>query len=288
MVDKTSHHILETDVLKIKKAVIQTGRRLKELMYQDDPSIFQYKKDNVAGHKSLGIDLLAEDLFVENLNHSRIGGQVISEESGLIELDNQSDSVYTLILDPLDGSTNFRRGIPFNCISVAFMPGITDITLESLQYGLIYDFNSGNQFEIHASEIFFNGTEFYKSLNTGPRAISYYYSQNAPHKNYPFETNTKIRTLGCAALELVYVAYGGFDGFIDVRGGLGTYDFAVAAKYVRLMGGHVTVMKEDEPIIIPNNEVLLNDIIPGYKLIAARSKDLHDELLSQLYPDLKK
>lgn len=277
---------LETEILKIKKAIIKTGRRLKELMYSNDDELFTYSDENVAGHRSLVVDLLAEDLLVRNLVHHKIGGRVLSEESGNIPLNVDSASQFTFVIDPIDGSNNYRRGIPFNCISVAFSSGLDEIAFSSVEHGILYDFNTGNIFEFHLNDIYFNGQEIYKSINTGPKVISYYYYGKHIAHNYPFEKQAKIRTLGCAALELVYVAYGGFDAFIDIRGNLRSYDYAVAAKIVQLMGGQVTIISDDDnPRILPHSEIMIDQLKAGYKLIAARSRELHDEILHQIYPE---
>ncbi len=277
------------DLLQIRKSIISTGKTLKRLLNSRQSDLFAYQMNNMAGHKSLGIDLKAEDLLVEAFNSAGLRGQVISEERGIIPLESNDGIYYTFIVDPLDGSTNFRRGIPFNCISVAYMPDMDEIYLDQLENGIIYDFNSGNLYEVRDNQAFVNDDPMKMRQSAKPRTICYYYysSNGMQQKLLSFERNFRIRTLGCAALELVHVATGGFDGFIDVRGGLGTYDFAVAAKILELMGASVTylVSKADGQEEVTPSDILLNDLQAGYKLVASQNKEFHDSMLESLKYD---
>lgn len=271
------------DLLQIRKSIVRAGKMIKSLLNSQNDDLFMYKIDNKAGHKALGIDLKAEDRIVSEFNKSGIRGKVISEERGEIYLKSTEGTYYTFIIDPLDGSTNFRRGIPFNCISVAYMPKEGDIYFGELRNGIVYDFNSDNLYEIRDNSVFLNDDPLKLRKTAKPRTVCYYYysSNDTKPKLLRFEKNYRIRTLGCAALELVHVATGGFDGFIDVRGGLGTYDFAVAAKILELMGASITFLSNDQILDDPSS-ILLNDLQAGYKLIAAQDKEFHDVLVNSL------
>lgn len=274
--------IPESDYANIRKAVVQTGDEIYKLM--NNKELLDYSTENVAGHRSLIIDIRAEDIIVKNLQELGIGGQVISEETGHISLDG-SETPYTFIIDPLDGSTNYKKGIPFSCISVGISNDFERFSYESLKYGIIYDFNSKTIYEIINGKLYVNGTTFTRSSSDQPLVISYYnYGKSCTNQLYNFERKARIRTLGSAALEMVYLARGGLNAFIDVRGSLGTYDFAVAAKFITLMGGTVAFYSDDFKGTIPYDAIMLNEIKSNYKIIATFDQQLHEMIVSDLCP----
>ena len=61
-------------------------------------------------------DLKAESIIREELQTARPGYGLLMEESGEIE---GPDKTHRWIVDPLDGTTNFMRGIPHFAISIA-------------------------------------------------------------------------------------------------------------------------------------------------------------------------
>jgi len=65
------------------------------------------------GDVSTGIDLMAEAIFVE---HLRPFGRIESEESGVI-----GSGEWTIILDPIDGSSNILSGLPYYGTSAAWV-----------------------------------------------------------------------------------------------------------------------------------------------------------------------
>src|SRR3990170_1869584 len=64
------------------------------------------------------VDLAAEKAIVEVLLENDLSFTLVSEESGIKEFgDNPRDWYVTV--DPIDGTTNLMRGLPFYCSSVA-------------------------------------------------------------------------------------------------------------------------------------------------------------------------
>ncbi|NQV02149.1 MAG: inositol monophosphatase, partial [Bacteroidia bacterium] len=64
---------------------------------------------------------------------------VLSEEAGFLGGSNKNTD-YRWIVDPLDGSLNFSRGIPINCISIALWKGMEPLL------GVVCDFNRDETF----------------------------------------------------------------------------------------------------------------------------------------------
>ncbi len=271
---------------KIKKAVYRTGQFLKEKHASGDPSIFEYKEKNVGGHKSLQIDLLAEDEFVHTLNTVGVPGLVLSEERGEIPLDKQGtrDDVI-IVLDPLDGSSNYKRSIPFSVVSAAIIPydHFDHASFADLEYGIVYDFWRNKMYGLRDGEPFEDNRPMMKINDNGssPAISLYTYQSEMYGVVFEFEKRAMIRCLGSAALELTYVALGALSAYVDVRTLLKTYDFSVGAKLVELMSGSVTIFRKGE--ILSPHDVILTDLSLGYGLVASRDENTH----SLVMPDVK-
>jgi myo-inositol-1(or 4)-monophosphatase len=67
--------------------------------------------------------------------------RLVSEELGERTF-GDGDSPWVVVVDPIDGSLNAKRGLPFFCISIAFADGPT---LDDVAFGYIRDFGSGEE-----------------------------------------------------------------------------------------------------------------------------------------------
>ena len=77
----------------------------------EEENIFEAKGIGFGGDRSLNIDLIAEQYFIDALSEY---GNIFSEERGFI--DNKKDK--TIIIDPIDGSYNVSNHIPYFGCSV--------------------------------------------------------------------------------------------------------------------------------------------------------------------------
>jgi len=78
-----------------------------------DAALRQRSNVGAGGDVSTGIDLAAEAIFVEHLHAL---GRIESEESGTI-----GTGEYTIVLDPIDGSSNILSGFPYYGTSAALI-----------------------------------------------------------------------------------------------------------------------------------------------------------------------
>jgi len=62
------------------------------------------------------VDTMANNAILDEIKKNFPEHHIISEES---KHANKSDSEYTWIIDPLDGTKNFLHGIPYYCVSIA-------------------------------------------------------------------------------------------------------------------------------------------------------------------------
>ncbi|HUZ14852.1 MAG TPA: inositol monophosphatase family protein [Gaiellaceae bacterium] len=84
------------------------------------------------GDETTAIDKAAEDAIVERFRAT--GASIVSEELGFLD---GSDTV--VVIDPIDGSLNAKRGIPFFSLSVAVADGRT---MDDVHFGFVHDFGS--------------------------------------------------------------------------------------------------------------------------------------------------
>ena len=86
-------------------------------------------------------DIRAEELILDALR-LETDFPILSEESvSSFIFPSEKDRMYWVI-DPLDGSLNYHRGIPFCCISIALCRN------QEALMGCIFDFNSDEMFNL--------------------------------------------------------------------------------------------------------------------------------------------
>ena len=101
------------------------------------------------GDDTTVIDKEAERVAVarlEALEAAGIGFLLVSEELGERRF-GDPESPWIVVLDPIDGSLNAKRGLPFFCISIAFADGPT---LDDVRFGFVKDFGSGEEWVAEA------------------------------------------------------------------------------------------------------------------------------------------
>src|SRR3990170_5389006 len=85
------------------------------------------------------VDLAAEKAIIEVLLDHDLSFTLISEESGIKEFGNKPSTCYVTV-DPIDGTTNLVRGLPFYCSSIAVSrkPTLSEVFAASIT-DLVHD-----------------------------------------------------------------------------------------------------------------------------------------------------
>jgi myo-inositol-1(or 4)-monophosphatase len=179
-----------------------------------------------SGDTTLLADKEAEGRLFRALN--RIESlRIISEEAG-----NRGDPNGRLVavVDPLDGSSNFERGIPFYCTSVAVATGDS---LGDVSWGLIRNLVNGDVYWArrgHGS--FKNGSRLRASKTSALRSAVLDIDISRTSAGLVTRLAPLIASVarqvhfGANALELCLLAEGKVDAFVDVRGRMRMTDFA--------------------------------------------------------------
>ncbi len=180
------------------------------------------------------IDKIAENVAVEKLNKSKIKVNLLSEEIGFI--DNNSE--YTFVLDPVDGTRNAYRGIPFYAVSLA----IGKKRISDVEYGIVKNIPTGS---VYSAEKKVGAFLDNKKLVVPDVPDKEILSSLTLGKNYhpvaiDLAKKEKVRSLGSASLEMCMVAKGALDFFIVGKEDIRVFDIAASTLILREAGGVVT------------------------------------------------
>ena len=186
----------------------------------------------------LQLDIDTENIIKDYLSaHSNY--PTLGEETGSSEELNK----FFWVIDPLDGTSNFLRGIPISCVSIALMNKTKPIL------GVIYDFNHGDLYFGHKdSNAFINDQEIHVSslslknestLVTGIPAKKNYSDDEFNQLISTFQSWKKIRMIGSAAMAAVYVAAGKAETYQEK--GIFLWDIAAGAAIVTSAGGVASI-----------------------------------------------
>jgi myo-inositol-1(or 4)-monophosphatase len=188
------------------------------------------------------IDERAQQLIVEVLDDHCPGFDVLAEESGAHVGAEHADG-YRWIIDPIDGTTNFTRGIPPYAVSIALQHEAEIVV------GVVLDVSRGELFTaVRGGGLFVNGAAARVSrtstleesvVTTGfPfRSLDYVDEYLAVMRGF-MERSHGVRRPGSAAVDLAYVAAGRFDAFFELD--LMPWDMAAGMLLVEEAGGTVS------------------------------------------------
>lgn len=204
------------------------------------------------------LDLVADDAVCDVL--LRAGLAVFSEESG-----KRGEGPIVVVVDPVDGSTNADRGIPFYSISLCAMDEAGPVVsmVENLVTRDVFAASRGRGATKNGSTIRPQDTRASKDAIVGVNGVLTHRPGWA-----------QVRTLGSAALELCLVADGSLDGYVQVGGAaIHPWDYLAGLHIVQEAGGAIRSIDGDELIV--------QEDVPRRPLAAA-TEVLADELLSDL------
>jgi len=187
-------------------------------------------------------DHAAEKAIMDVIKAEYPDHYILSEEAGEII----QESSYKWIIDPIDGTINFSRGIPINCVSIGIeynkeviMGAVYNPHLDELFLA-----EKGQGASLNEKSIRVSGeTTVLKSCLVTGFPYTYLDSPNGPLEVFDrlIRKGVPVRRLGSAAIDLCWVAAGRFDGFYEHK--LEAWDSAAGSLMVEEAGGRVTDLK---------------------------------------------
>lgn len=185
------------------------------------------------------VDKEAEQAIISKIQQSYPEHSFVGEEGGLVE----GNPDFKWIIDPLDGTTNFVKGIPHFCVSIALQyKGKLDqaVVFDPLR-GELFTASKGSGAQLNGFRI---RTSQNKDLSNTVLATAFPFKEKAnlatalESFSAIFEKCGDVRRTGSAALDMAYVAAGRFDGYWER--GVKPWDIAAGELLVREAGGLVT------------------------------------------------
>jgi myo-inositol-1(or 4)-monophosphatase len=172
------------------------------------------------GDETVAIDLAAENAVVrrlENLHESGLEFTLVSEELGERSFGSGKD--WRVVVDPIDGSVNAKRGIPFFSLSIAVAtgPAMSDVV-----FGFVHDFGSGEEWTAERGK----GAKLDGHLldGPGPKAEIELLAFEATLTDYVAQKSgnfldiaPRLRIMGSLALSLCHLAAGRIDGVVSLK-----------------------------------------------------------------------
>jgi myo-inositol-1(or 4)-monophosphatase len=206
------------------------------------------------------VDINAEQEIIYHLQKAYPDHAILGEESGLI---GSEDAEYRWIIDPLDGTTNFIRGIPHYAVSIACM------YRGKIEHAVIVDPVRREEFTASRGRgAQLNGHRIrvsdLASLDGALLGTGIPFKNHCDSKLEPYSKSIEvlasqcagIRRAGAASLDLAYVAAGRLDAFWEI--GLGQWDIAAGVLLVREAGGLVADIDASDNYLESGNIVCGN------------------------------
>jgi myo-inositol-1(or 4)-monophosphatase len=244
-----------------RERVIETGRR------------------GEGGDQTLVIDQLAEDIVFEQLGRLYDAGArftAVSEERGVVDF---GDDGVLVVIDPIDGSTNAKRGLTHHALSIAVADGPT---MADVRFGYVFDLGPGEEWRAEQGAGAFlddepvlpqperrsaaGKLELIAIESADPRWL-------AASSDGLVDVAHRLRAMGSIAISLCQVAATRVDGMATLWRSRAV-DCAAAQLVVRESGGLVRFVGLDDPLGAPL------DLIPHVPVVAARTPEAIDQLAS--------
>jgi myo-inositol-1(or 4)-monophosphatase len=225
------------------------------------------------GDTTFQIDRIAENTIIDTIKHHSLDFMLVSEEAGIKKIGKNPQHYVTI--DPIDGTTNALRGIPFVATSIAIskkpqFQNVTHALVTDLHRDVTYTAQKGEGAQKNNTKIKPAQKRALKDLTLGIE-IMLKTPQHIKAATAILQSAKHPRHLGADALEICYVADGTTDGFIDLRDKLRVTDMAAAQLILREAGGIITK---------PNGRKIDLPLAPTQRtsFIAAANRTLHEKL----------
>ena len=225
------------------------------------------------GDRTLEIDAAAERAVfaqLERLHEDGARFTVVSEERGTVDFGGDGTLV---VVDPIDGSMNAKRGMVHHALSIAVAEGPT---MADVVFGYVYDLGPGEEWVARrggGTEL--DGRRLDPSLGerrnadgklelVGVESADPRWLRDAA--DALVDTTHRLRAMGTIAVTLCQVAAARLDGMVTLRSSRAV-DAAAGQLIVREAGGHVAFTACEQPLGAPL------DLEPHSPVVAARTPE---------------
>ncbi|MDC3221266.1 inositol monophosphatase [Flavobacteriaceae bacterium] len=220
---------------------LDAAKSALEIIESEKQSLNKIEK-NLTKDVKIFADTKSEKIIIDYLNKST-DFSILAEESGFI---NKS-SEYMWIVDPVDGSVNFSREIPFYSISIGLWKNGVPVL------GIIYDLTNNDIYKgVVGQGAWYNEKKIKTSIVNKIDDAIICTGFPVSHNFLDAEINSfiqkiknfkKVRLFGSASLSLAFLAKGSVDAYSEKN--IKLWDVAAGIAIVIAAGGVVEFSKID-------------------------------------------
>ena len=185
--------------------------------------------------------------------------RIVSEESGVHE---RAGAAVTVVIDPVDGSTNCSRGIPFWATSISALDA------DGALAALVVNQATGSRTTAVRGEGAYRDGERLTASSVRDVKAAMVHLTGAPQRILPWK---QYRSLGCATLALCEVAAGSLDGNLDGGPWHAPWDY---------LGGYLACVEAGAVVYDAGGAPIVTDDVDARRqIVAAGTRELADALL---------
>jgi myo-inositol-1(or 4)-monophosphatase len=229
-----------TDWLTVCRAAVADVQRVLEELptrVEREPVVGA----GLGGDETTAIDKAAEDAIIARFHDLDV--TIISEEVGRL-----GNGATVVVVDPIDGSINAKRGIPFFSLSLAFATGER---MDDVFLGYVFDLGTGEEWIARRNEgAWLNGERLGAIRPKDTIDILSFEATRAPliARDAPkvAELAHRLRVMGSLALSLCHLAAGRVDAVCSLKGAR-SVDIAAAQLLVRELGLAIDLFDVETP-----------------------------------------
>lgn len=227
------------------------------------------------GDDTTAIDAAAEDAVVARLAALESDFVLVSEELGVRVFG--AGGTIRVVVDPIDGSVNAKRGIPYFSLSLAVADGPA---MGDVGFGFVYDFGAREEWTAtRGAGARLNGQSLGGPAPKDPIEIlsfeattTAYIADKAPHL---VGVAARLRVMGSLALSLCHLAAGRVDAVCSLKPAR-SIDIAAAQLLVRERGYAIELFEKPPFLAAPL------DLVGRSRVVAAATPALCAELAAAL------
>jgi myo-inositol-1(or 4)-monophosphatase len=263
---------VDVDWLKLSRRAAGAARfAVGELSSTAERAVEQGRGEG--GDTTLAVDRAAEDAILGELEASGAPMVAVSEERGNVSLNggNEHGSA-RVVIDPVDGSMNAKRGLPFACVSIAVASGSR---VDDVEVGLVAELDPEREWWAVRGEGAYLDGERLETLAAGPLEVLGLETARPSFVARQAEAIARtgarrLRALGSVAASMCLVAGGRLDAMITLRD----------VRSVDVAAGQLIVKEAGGAVALPGGDRL--DLEMRSRAAAGRSAELVERLLENM------
>jgi myo-inositol-1(or 4)-monophosphatase len=182
------------------------------------------------GDFALDADIASENHIMKRIREKYPHHDILTEESG----HHHKDSEYLWVIDPLEGTLNYAHHLPIWAVNIGLLhrgKPYVGVVYAPVLKELFYA-SKGKGAYLNGKKIHANNDE---------NIMKSFFAVGVPHIQEIPISKMLIRGIGCAGIELAYVACGRFGAKIKLRGS-DPYGYGAGSILVLESGGKITDM----------------------------------------------